>query len=291
MKFCLTKITALTILLAIQSCSSHTKLNHAAKHEGSRSQISEARNIPSSHDQNHQSHQVSVSSQSKFTVPEKITSTQAVPIVIDIQDKAGKSINKFDTIQEKQMHLIVVSDDLRFFQHIHPVYQDNGRFEINPNFPTPGTYTLFSDYKPVGQNEQVAVQKITIPGETPIPKDLEKFSNVKVLGDTKVTSNLVSANLNHGKDIKVSFDLQSVSKKQSVKDLQPYLGEKGHLVIVKSSSPLSQNDYIHAHALKDSSADKIQFTTSFPTPGTYKLWLQFNQGGKVNTADFWVNVK
>lgn len=290
MKFCITKITTLTILIAIQSCSSHNKSNHAAKQEGSRSQISEARSIPSSHEQNHQSHQVT-STKSKFTVPEKITSTQAVPIVIDIQDKAGKSINKFDTIQEKQMHLIVVSDDLRFFQHVHPVYRDNGRFEINPNFPTPGNYTLFSDYKPVGQNEQVAVQKITIPGETAIPKDLEKFSNIKVLGDTKVTSNLAAANLNYGKDIKVSFDLQSVSKKQSVKDLQPYLGEKGHLVIVKSSSPLSQNDYIHAHALQDNSADKIQFTTSFPTPGIYKLWLQFNQGGKVNTADFWVNVK
>jgi hypothetical protein len=291
MKFCIAQITALTILLTIQSCSSHTKSNHTSGHDTSHSQVSEAKNISQPHQQHEKNHTTSVATQSKLIVPDKVTSTEAVPIVINIQDKAGKSIDKFDPVQEKQMHLIVVSDDLRFFQHIHPVYKDNGRFEINPNFPAPGNYTLFSDYKPAEQNEQVAVQKIVIPGEVPLPKDLEKFSSIKVLGDTKITSNLVESNLKSGKDVKLSFDLQSIAKKQSVKDLQPYLGEKGHLVIVKSSSPLSQTDYIHAHALKNSSADKIEFLTSFPQPGTYKLWLQFNHAGKVNTADFWVNVK
>lgn len=291
MKSCIAKITTLTILLTIQSCSSQTKSNQTSGHKASHSQVSEAKNISQSHQQHNKNHTTLVSTQSKLTVPDKITSTQAVPLVINIQDKMGKSIEKFDTVQEKQMHLIVVSDDLRFFQHVHPIYKESGRFEINPNFPAPGNYTLFSDYKPAGQNEQVAVQKIIIPGEVPIPKDLEKFSNIKVLGDTKITSNLVGSNLNKAKEIKLSFDLQSVAKKQLVKDLQPYLGEKGHLVIVKSSSPLSQNDYIHAHAIKDSPAGKIQFLTSFPQPGIYKLWLQFNQGGKVNIADFWVNVK
>lgn len=287
----ITKISALTILLIIQSCSSSSKSNHTSEHGTSHSQVSEAKNISQPHQQHDKNHTTSVATKSKLTVPEKITSTQAVPIVIDIQDKAGKSIDKFDTVQEKQMHLIMVSDDLRFFQHVHPVYKENGRFEISPNFSAPGNYTLFSDYKPAGQNEQVAVQKITIPGEVPIPKYLEKFSNIKIVGDTKITSNLVETNLKSGKDLKLNFDLQSVAKKQLVKDLQPYLGEKGHLVIVKSSSPLSQNDYIHAHAIKDSPKDKIQFSTSFPQPGTYKLWLQFNRGGKVDIADFWVNVK
>ncbi len=75
-----------------------------------------------------------------------------------------------------------------------------------------------------------------------------------------------------------------------IKDLQPYLGEKGHLVIIKNSQKLTKSDYIHAHALKNSPTGEIDFATSFPQPGKYKLWLQFNRNGKINTADFWVNV-
>ncbi|MFN7661908.1 MAG: hypothetical protein ACK5P3_27990, partial [Dolichospermum sp.] len=70
-----------------------------------------------------------------------------------------------------------------------------------------------------------------------------------------------------------------------------YLGEKGHLVIIKSSSPLTKSDYIHAHALKNSPDGKIEFETKFPKSGTYKMWLQFNRNGNIKTADFWVKVE
>jgi hypothetical protein len=68
------------------------------------------------------------------------------------------------------------------------------------------------------------------------------------------------------------------------------LGEKGHLVIVKQSSPLTKLDYIHAHGVKDSPSNQVEFITSFPRSGVYKLWGQFNRNDKIITADFWVNV-
>ncbi|HEY9606147.1 MAG TPA: hypothetical protein V6C85_31360, partial [Allocoleopsis sp.] len=58
--------------------------------------------------------------QAKLTAPKDITPNKLVPLVINVQDSAGKAITKFDTFQEKLMHLIVVSDDLQFFSHIHP---------------------------------------------------------------------------------------------------------------------------------------------------------------------------
>jgi len=33
------------------------------------------------------------------------------------------------------MHLIAVSDDLQVFQHLHPGYKGNGRFEVETQFP------------------------------------------------------------------------------------------------------------------------------------------------------------
>jgi hypothetical protein len=42
--------------------------------------------------------------------------------------------------------------------------------------------------------------------------------------------------------------------------------------------------------MKDTPAAQVSFMTSFPTPGKYKLWGQFNRNGKIVIADFWVNV-
>ncbi len=288
MKFSVVGVAASAALLLGQGCSSQKNQTQTQQeHHSTTTQDSKGTKTGTS---NHEKHEQQSLTQAKLIVPSEIKSTQSVPLAINIQDQAGKAVNNFDSFQDKQMHLIVVSDDLRFFQHVHPIFKGNGRFEVNPDFPAPGSYTLFSDYKPAGEKEQVSVEKLTIPGNVPLPTELEKFNNIKILAGTKVNLKLAQANIKAGKEVKLSFDLQEAVKNQPVKDLQPYLGEKGHLVIVRSSSPLTVSDYIHAHALKDSSVGQVNFMSSFPQKGTYKLWLQFNRNGKVNTADFWVNV-
>ncbi len=302
MKISIIGTAILTPFLLIQGCASQIKTTQYSqqqqtasnphKHDSASNSKSINPQQATNNHQNQPTHELGrqeSSTQAKLIVPKEIKSTQAVPLVINIQDKAGKAISDFETFQEKPMHLIVVSDDLRFFQHVHPTHKGNGHFEVNPDFPSSGSYTLFSDYKPVGQKEQVSAQKITIPGNVPLPTELEKFSNTKILADTKVSLKLPEKTLKAGKEVKISFDLQELKQNQAIKDLQPYLGEKGHLVIVKSSSPLTEVDYIHAHALKESKDGQIHFISSFPSQGTYKVWLQFNRNGKVNTADFWLN--
>jgi hypothetical protein len=226
----------------------------------------------------------------KLTAPKSLSPNQPINLVIDIQDSTGKPVNKFDIFQEKIMHLIVVRDDLQFFDHIHPEYKENGRFEVTANFPESGNYTLFSDYKPAGNKENVSLMNITIPGTVPLPKNLEKFTKTKTISDTKINLNISEKNIKAGQAVMLSFDLKD-NKNQPIKDLQPYLGEKGHLVIIKSSSPLTSSDYIHAHAIKNTPDGKIEFHTKFPKPGTYKMWMQFNRNGQIKTADFWVNVE
>lgn len=230
-----------------------------------------------------------VLTQAKLTAPNAIALNTPVPLAIDIQDATGKAITKFDTFQEKLMHLIVVSDDLQLFSHLHPEYQDNGRFEVKANFPKSGGYTIFSDYKPAGQNEQISVLKAEVPGNSPATTPVD-FNQTKTFGDTQAKLTFSQPKLKAGEEVTLMFDLQDAGDKQPIKDLQPYLGERGHLVIVKQSSPLTKDDYIHAHAVKDTSAGQVHFMTRFPQPGKYKLWGQFNRNGEIVTADFWVNV-
>ncbi|BAU04597.1 hypothetical protein [Fischerella sp. NIES-3754] len=295
MKYSIAGIVAIAVLTLNQGCSSQVKSGETASQENTTVSANHNGHATEQthyeyHSNNH-SNSNYVSTQAKLTAPKNIVPNQPLPLVINIQDSQGKSISKFDKFQEQLMHLIVVSDDLKFFNHLHPNYKGNGRFEINTNFPEPNNYTIFSDYKPSGKQEEVTVMKITVPGSTPVPQELAKYSNTKILADTKVNLNFSQPTLKAGEEVNLKFALQDIDNNQTIKDLQPYLGEKGHLVIIKSSSPLTVSDYIHAHARKDSPDGEVDFVTSFPEAGTYKLWMQFNRNGKVNTADFWVNVQ
>jgi hypothetical protein len=308
MKRYFTSIFILTSLLIASGCSStgkssqaevsdqnqvtsSVKMNHENHKEPAKSNNNEKLDSHTHHDEHtdHSNHK-EISTKALLKTPNNLAAKEPVNLVINIQDSSGKSVSKFDIFQEKIMHLIVVSDDLRFFDHLHPDYKDNGRFEVSANFPEPGNYTLFSDYKPSEQKETIALLNVKIPGTVPLPKELEKFEKTKTISDTKVSLNVSQQNIQAGQEVSLKFAVKDAKSNQVVKDLQPYLGEKGHLVIIKSSLPLTKSDYIHAHALKNSSGQEIDFMTKFPQKGTYKIWLQFNRGGQIKTADFWVNV-
>ncbi|MFB2937429.1 hypothetical protein ACE1B6_19450 [Aerosakkonemataceae cyanobacterium BLCC-F154] len=228
--------------------------------------------------------------QAKLTVAQPIEANKPVKLVIDVQDKSGKAISKFDTFQEQLMHLIIVSENLEFFNHIHPDYKQNGRFEVMTQFPKAGKYALFSDYKPAGEKEQVSLLKTEVAGSNGSVAKVDLNRN-KTFGKTQADL-VVSETIKAGESVNLVFSLKDAATNQPVNDLQPYLGERGHLVIVKQSSPLTQADYIHAHAhsMPNIPSGEVHFMAQFPQPGKYKLWGQFNRNGEIVTTDFWVNV-
>ena len=54
----------------------------------------------------------------------------------------------------------------------------------------------------------------------------------------------------------------------------------GHLVVLSADG----TKYVHAHPLTaQASTGTVEFEVHFPEPGTYKVWGQFQRGGKVFT--------
>ncbi|NJM74286.1 MAG: hypothetical protein HC862_31870 [Scytonema sp. RU_4_4] len=283
-------IAIASTLLLTQGCESQVKSG-----ETSASTSTVADSNPHSGHSGHSGHSSHAKSElanatAKLSVKDPITPKTPATLVINVQDKDGKAIASFDTFQEQLMHLIVVSDDFQFFDHIHPTYKGNGRFEVKANFPQPGNYTLFSDYKPAGKAEQVSVLKTQVPGKSPTVPKID-LTTTKTVGNTKANLKFSQPNPKAGDEVHLIFNLQDAANNQPLKDLQPYLGERGHLVIIKQSSTLTEADYIHAHAMKNTPAGEVHFITSFPQPGKYKLWGQFNRNGKIVTTDFWVDVQ
>ena len=223
MKFFVTKLLLSTLLL-VQCCKSSVESKEAQTTTSPHHNHSIGSMDHSGHSETEKSG-MTENIQAKLTVANTITSKNSVPLAIDIQDKNGKVINQFHRYQEKLMHLIVVSDNLQSFNHIHPQYKGNGRFEVAANFPQPGSYTLFSDYKPAGQKEQVSVLKTQAPGKNLTPTKIDLNRN-KTFADTKVNFSTSQTTIKADEEVHLIFKLKNPASDQPIADLQPYLGEK-----------------------------------------------------------------
>ncbi|MCT7985436.1 hypothetical protein NG796_19360 [Laspinema sp. A4] len=292
-------------LLVIPGCyrpTSEASLNESSEVERIESNPVEAKG--DGHNQHHQQHHPDSHSehsgeepekpqnptQAKLTVPSAIAANQPVALGIEIQDTAGNPISEFDIVHEKKMHLIVVSDDLQFFSHIHPTQNQGGQFQVENIFPSGGNYTLFADYKPRGDAQRVSALKTTVAGNPSPPKEMT-LTRSQTLGNTEVGLMLPTEEISPGEPITLAFHLEDVQTQTMVTDLQSYLGELGHLVIVKQSDSPTEADYIHAHPMPNHGPGHLEFMTQFPEPGNYKMWGEFNRNGEIIAAEFWVTVK
>jgi hypothetical protein len=68
--------------------------------------------------------------------------------------------------------------------------------------------------------------------------------------------------------------------------LEKYLGAWGHMLA--ASDDLI--DLLHTHPFLADGGPQIQFNVIFPRARTYRLWVQFQRNGVVNTAAFTIPV-
>ena len=81
---------------------------------------------------------------------------------------------------------------------------------------------------------------------------------------------------------RIEFDLKN-SIGQSVIDLEPWMGEVGHLVLLSADG----KHFVHSHIDRGKSrAGRLAFTVYFPAAGIYKGWGQFKRQGLVQNLPF-----
>lgn len=61
-------------------------------------------------------------------------SNEELTISTQIRTLDGKAVEQFDINHEKKLHLIIVSKDLSYFDHLHPEYNGKGEFEVKTTF-------------------------------------------------------------------------------------------------------------------------------------------------------------
>lgn len=219
----------------------------------------------------------------RFTAePERPKSGEDVSLVLTpVSREQPKARIDLEVVHTKKIHLIIVSDDLSWFEHLHPTELNDGTYRVLEKFPSPGTYTLFADYKPTGGEQAVERLSLQVKGDAPPAKAYEAERLTSDAGDgftavlTPEGGQLLSGQASH-----IEAKILRNGKEMDVNTLESYLGEKAHMVVVG----LADKDYLHVHPGIEGSVFDLH--TTFQKPGIYRGWLQFQSANKVYTSDF-----
>jgi hypothetical protein len=248
------------------------------------------------------------------TEPAEVKKGEAATLVFTIRDAKGNTVRDLAVTHEKRMHLLVISEDLKEFYHLHPEHKLDGSFRVGHTFPHGGNYRLYVDYTLPDLSPSVDRLKLQVTGERrPAISLLEEESATKTVDGLRVTMRPKKP-LRAGEEVMLDFAVADGRTNEPVSDLEPYLGALAHFVIVSEDGAESLHahpttktaagaadereahgghelmPHPHGRERKVASASEVSAHTRFPRARRYKIWAQFQRGGRVITVPFVVRV-
>src|SRR5229473_676202 len=250
------------------------------------------------------------------TEPSEVAAGKPTKLIISIKDANGGVVRDLDLSHEKPLHLIVVSSDLSEFYHVHPESQPEGTYSGVQTFPNSGHYKLYADFTSPNGSQVVETFDLNVTGLARSSLALAPDSTTtKTEGGLRVTLQSDKP-LRSGDEVILNFAIFDERTGTPVTDLERYLGAPAHVVIISGDT----NDYLHVHPTekgkvnhgtmagmkgmegmdrskaaqangeKSPISSEISAHTKFPRRGLYKVWAQFQRGGRVITVPFVLSV-
>lgn len=231
-----------------------------------------------------------------------------------VQTKLGSTrpIREYTKDYDKELHLVVISDDFKNFLHLHSKLDSSGHFRGTYRFPRASRYFVYVDSRPRGLDQQVFRFPVLIGSAVNALPLLAASSKVSKAGPYRVTlnRNMLAA----GKENVVAVNISKNGRPAD--DLHGYLGGAAHAVFINAK----MLTYTHVHPVIEAEqgsehdhgmmsmnmgamnrAKEIGDTDRVPahyqlhiaaqTAGRYKLWLQFRGGKNLYVAPFVIDVR
>ncbi len=214
--------------------------------------------------------------------PARIQPGKHVQLAFTIRDpKTGEQVKDFQIVHEKLFHMFIVSQDLKFFVHDHPIKGDDAIFRYDTVLPRPGMYRVLGDFYPAGGVPQLIVRTMIVPGGAITPgTKLQPDVSPRKTANMTVSLRTEPAKPIAGMKTLMFFHLDPSD------GIEKYLGAWGHMMAASQDLV----DMIHTHPFLANGGPDPQFNLIFPRPGVYRVWVQFQRHGEVNTAVFDVPV-
>lgn len=202
-----------------------------------------------------------------------------VDVALSFEVLAGDEVvTDFVVRHEKPLHLIAVTTDFLSFEHLHPTMTPTGTWSVSAPF-RPGTWRLYADFQRPGAEPTVLSQELAVAGSYGVNELVGSEQERRaVTEDGRYTVDLAGDLTVGGADL--GFTIRG--PEGPITDLDPYLGAYGHMVVIRESDL----QYLHVHPDEGPAGPQITFGTEVPSTGRYRLYLDFQHAGKVQTAAF-----
>ena len=192
-------------------------------------------------------------------------------------------VHDFEVMHEKFFHLFVMSQDLEFFQHIHPIQDpQKENFFVDVVLPKPGLYQVLADFYPVGGTPQLIAKSFIVPGGRLEAVELDADYTSPIQGENLqvelVTEPAVPL---AGQETEMYFTVTPAE------GLEEYIGAWGHMLAVSDDLI----DTVHGHPFIADGGPEMLFHLTFPRTRTYRVWMQFQRNSVVNTVHFDIPVE
>jgi Heavy metal binding domain len=208
--------------------------------------------------------------------PKPVRAGEAAELAFTVLDPwKHRPVANFQVIHEKLFHMFLIGEDLEHFEHEHPV-QDGTVFRYRAKLPRAGMYRVLGDFYPDGGTPQLIAKTLYVAGGAMKMPKLAMDASPKKGSNVEVAIRTVPEQPIIGQTTQVHFELRPGD------GIEKYLGAWGHMLA--ASDDLI--DLTHTHPFIADGGPKIQFNLVFARPRPYRVWVQFQRAGVVNTAHF-----
>lgn len=214
--------------------------------------------------------------------PATFRSGQKARISFNIRDpKNGTLVKHYEVVHERLFHLFILSSDLKYFVHDHPEINPDGSFHFDEIFPKPGMYRVLADFYPTGGTPQLIPKTVFVPGPPGAPLSIDVAKLSPATGPQRSENTEISLALDPPQP--VAGELATLVFRMKPGDgMEKYLGAWAHMLM--ASDDLI--DLVHDHPSTADGSAEMLFYLTFPRARTYRLWIQFQRSGVVNTVAF-----
>ena len=211
----------------------------------------------------------------------------AAAYTFTITAPGGARLTRYAADHTKKLHFYAIRSDLTGFRHVHPVMSHSGSWTARLAGLAPGRWRLYATFIPAAGpsawTELVLSRAITVPGRylaAPLPAPA---AAVAVDGYTVTIAGGVMPGM--AMPLKVSITRHG----HPVTTLQPYLGAYAHLTAFHAGDLAFAHLHPEGAIHGNHGGPALTFSASLPEAGLWRLFLQFQTGGRVHTAPFTLN--
>jgi hypothetical protein len=233
-----------------------------------------------------------------------------VSLTVRITDTANGNPAPLVPVDDAGVHVIAVSKQLDWHEHVHPRDAGDSTFPVTVSFPHDGEYVFFIQFRPAGDEVQTQRLLLSVGRSTTPSTVLSLTPRRRAIGSYRVARatlpNALRANIwssltfhvtRNGKAVG-NIDARSVSGHLTIVsegagelvDSHSTAEEATGGIRAGAHAPLHPpvGDDVHARAPV---GPDVTFHARFPRPGHYRVWTDFLAGKDRLRTDFVVRVE